>query len=94
VWGQPQESPSEAAQALIDTGPAAIPFLARLLDCDRPARSFGSEEATMSQMMDCRVCDYASALIAAIEGAKPDFTADIGQRDRSIREMKQRLKSQ
>lgn len=92
AWGQPGEPASETAQALIGLGTAAIPYLTPLLDSQRPAPSFGSEEATLSRLLGYRVCDYAWAFIAQIEGEHPGFPATPEERDIAIGEMKQRLR--
>jgi hypothetical protein len=92
AWGQPGQSLSETGQALVDVGPDAIPALASLLDARQSAPSFGSEEATLSQLLAYRVCDYAWFFIAQIEGQHPMFAASPAQRDVAIGEMQQRLR--
>ena len=91
VWGQPGELPSESGKALIDTGVVAIRLLTPLLDSQRPAPSFGSEEATMSRLLAYRVCDYAWFFISQIEGQARRFLESPQDRDLAIGRMKERL---
>ncbi len=91
VWGQPGQPPSETGQALIDLGASALPVLSPLLASQRPAPSFGSEEATLSQLLAYRVCDYAWFFISQIEGQHLMFPEHPAERDRAIQQMKQRL---
>lgn len=90
VWGLPG-LPSDAARAVIGLGADAIRHLVPLLDVQRFAPSFGSEESAMSRLSGLRVCDYAWAFLAQIEGAMPRIPPMLEERDREIRAMKQRF---
>jgi hypothetical protein len=70
-----------AAQALLDTGDAAIGPLRELLDDDRPARLMGSESATISSQYGYRHSDYAYRYLRLVRGEDPDFEAEPAQRD-------------
>jgi hypothetical protein len=92
AWGLPGQPASDAGSALIGLGPAAIPHLLPLLGSRRPARSFGSEEASMSQLMAYRVADYAWDFISRIEGEHPALPEAPAERDAAIAAMKERLR--
>jgi hypothetical protein len=94
VWGQPGEPSTDTAQALIGLGPAAIPYLAPLLDSKRPAMSSGSEDATISRLAQYRVCDYAWAFIAQLQGRPVTSSTNPEDRDREIEKMKRRLREE
>jgi hypothetical protein len=92
-WGylapkDPHDGP--AAAALVETGAAALPCLAPLLDNRSDAPLFGSEEATLSSMYKYRRCDFAFRAAARILGAAAPFDADPRRRDKDIAQLKAR----
>jgi hypothetical protein len=80
----------EAAAALLETGEAAIPALCGLLDDDRPAPLFGSEEATLSTLYGYRRKDFAAYLLSNLLGEHTSFEADPADRDARIEALRAR----
>ena len=64
-------SDGESARALLETGDAARPCLARLLDDRDPAPLFGSEAATIADMYRFRRRDFAYHYLSRILGSRP-----------------------
>ena len=81
----------EAAQALLELGNDALQPLISLLDDSRPARLFGSEEATISKMYDYRRKDFAYRYVSLLLGWQPAFEADPRSRDIEIERLKSTL---
>jgi hypothetical protein len=77
-----------AMEALVETGPAALPFLKPLLDDRRPAPFFGSEDATLSG--GYRRADFAYRAAALILGERPRYSLSEEKRDRAIALLKAR----
>ncbi len=84
TWGLPHIYWEDAAQALIFEGEAARAPLGRLLTDKRAAPVWGSEEAIESQAYGFRVCDYAWALLLAIDGEQVGIPRESAQRDALI----------
>ena len=84
AWGLPHLYWESSARALIECGPAAIPFLTPLLQDKRPAPVWGSEEALESEKYHYRVCDYAYALISEINNQKWTPPVRPEERDQAI----------
>lgn len=84
AWGLPHLYWESSARAIIDCGPAAIPFLKPLLQDKRPAPVWGSEEALESEKYHYRVCDYAYALISEINNQKWTPSVRPEERDQTI----------
>jgi hypothetical protein len=84
-WGIPGFYWESSARAIIEYGPNAVPHIEPLLKDKRLAPVWGSEEALISAQYQFRVCDYALALLNAINGkdsgALPQLPAD---RDRLV----------
>jgi hypothetical protein len=80
-----------AAEALVETGTAALAYLRPLLDDPRPALLGGSEEATMSIFERYRRADYSSRYACLILGMSPEYDADPTKRDAQIEKLKVRL---
>lgn len=81
-----------AAQALIETGPAARGPLASVLGDARPAPLSGSEMATMSAMYGYRRSDFAYRYLSLSLGDDPAvFDADLAERDRRIAALRLRV---
>ena len=89
-WGMPG-APAESATALLECGRDAMAALWPLLDDERPALQGESKASTASKAGAHRVCDYALALLSALNG-KPfayiDMPADKHERDRMIARLK------
>jgi hypothetical protein len=77
-----------AAQALLEAGDDALRPLLSLLDDARSARLFGSEEATLSNMYEYRVKDFAYRYFMLLLGRQPTFEADPRSRDIEIERLK------
>ncbi|MEJ2310515.1 MAG: hypothetical protein P8Z31_09080 [Gammaproteobacteria bacterium] len=68
TWGLPHLYWEDAAEAVIELGKAAAPGLKKLLDDKTPAPVWGTEEVFEYEAYKYRRCDYALALLMAIEG--------------------------
>jgi hypothetical protein len=84
TWGIPGAYWTDAAQAIIEEGNAAVESLNRLLRDTRPAPVFGSEGAAANSEFHYRVCDYALALLNQIKGDSTPLPPDPAARDRMI----------
>ena len=84
AWGLPHLYSESSANAMVECGPAAIPYLTPLLRDKRPAPLWGSEEAIESEKYHYRVCDYAYALMREINGQKWDVPQRVEERDKAI----------
>lgn len=84
AWGLPHLYWEDAANAVIETGEEAVPLLARLLEDQREAPLWGSEEAAESEKYKYRVKDYAWALIMQIRGQKTEIPTSPVDRDQLI----------
>jgi len=84
TWGLPHAYWEDSAKAIIEQGRAASEPLKSLLADKRPAPVWGSEEVAEYQKYKYRVCDYAWALLAAIDGNKLQIPSDPAQRDQLI----------
>jgi len=76
-----------AAEALLELGQDAIPFLMPVLNDARPALLSGSEDATASQLWRIRRKDYAYRYICLLLHRKPIFQPDPSSRDRAIEDL-------
>ena len=90
-WGHLQYD-SDIARALLQTGPAALPYLRPLLDDRSPFLAMGSMEATQSRADQYRRCDFAYRYICLILGSEPEFDRDPENRDKAIERLKAKLK--
>jgi hypothetical protein len=90
-WGMPGQYLERLGHTMVSFGEAAIPCLTRLLDDTRPLGYFGSEEPTLSQQMQYRVCDLAAYLLAAIKGVPYVDAEQPDARDRLIGELRRRI---
>lgn len=84
LWGLPHLYFEDAADALIELGPVAIPALRELLDDRTPAPVYGSEEVFEYEKYQYRVMDYALAFILSIKGERLDLPVDPSERDQMI----------
>jgi hypothetical protein len=85
TWGVPNFYWTDAAQAIVDEGNAAVGPLTRLLQDTRPAPVFGSEGTEVNAQFHFRVCDYALALLNEIRHDKTPLAADVAARDQLIK---------
>lgn len=81
----------EAAQALLELGMAAIPFLVPILDDKSEACLEGSEEATLSADYEYRRADWACQFISVILGIQYQFSEDPTERDQQIQSLRSHL---
>jgi hypothetical protein len=96
-WGylQPHESDDgPSAEALLETGKAALPALTKLLEDGTRARHFGSAERTKSEAYAYRRKDFAYRYVLLILGKKPEFSGDVKQRDKAIEKLLNELNKQ
>ena len=85
AWGIPNHYWQSSARAIIEYGSEAVPYLERLLDDQRPAPVWGSEEATIYEQYRFRVCDYALALLNEMNPQrKVDLPVAPAERDALI----------
>lgn len=84
TWGIPHLYWEDGALAIIEQAEASAQPLRALLDDDRPAPVFGSEEVVESELYGYRVKDYALALLAEIEGQRLELPIDPTERDSMI----------
>lgn len=80
-----------AAEALLDTGPAAVPALGPRLGDTRPAPLLGSENATLSHVYGYRRCDFAYRYAMLALQEEPEFDADPTRRDVDLAALQNRL---
>jgi hypothetical protein len=78
--------------ALVATGEAALPHLLPLLNDKRPGYFSGSKEATTSTERRYRRCDFAHRAAALILGESYLLKKDLGERDRDIESIRQRVR--
>jgi hypothetical protein len=67
-WGMPGQYLERLGRTTVAFGRRAIPCLASLFDDRRRLGYFGSEEPTLSEEMQYRVCDLAAYLVSEIVG--------------------------
>jgi hypothetical protein len=84
TWGLPHLYWEDAAKAIIESGRAALPGLAKLLANKHEAPVWGSEEVAEYKKYDYRVCDYALALTLEILQRKQEIPVKPEARDRLI----------
>jgi len=90
-WGSlsPSESfDGESARALLETGRAALAFLAPILNDSKDALLFGSKEATASTVYSYRRKDFAYRYASLILEHSPSFSSDVKERDKRIESLK------
>ena len=93
AWGIPNFYWESSARAIIEFGSVSVPYLEKLLDDKRPAPVWGSEEAMIYEQYEFRVCDYALALLNAInQKEKILLPESTGTRDSLIASYKQNKK--
>ena len=88
AWGLPHLYWEDAAKALIELKDVAAPALTALLQEQRTAPLWGSEEAMESKAYNYRLKDYAWALLLEISGEKVTIPREAGARDQLISTMK------
>ena len=86
TFGLPNVRWEDAAQAIIDEGDLATGALIPLLNDERPAPTWGSEDYTEYQTYKYRVKDYAWTLLLAIRKQQVEIPVDPAERDRLIEE--------
>jgi hypothetical protein len=84
AWGLPGFSLTDTARAVIALGPPAIDALRPLLDDERSAPMFGSQDSTTASAWGNRVRDYAFVLIAEILGIAYSYDESPADRDGQI----------
>jgi hypothetical protein len=84
TWGLPHLYWEDAAKAVIQLGDAAVEPLKTLLQDERAAPVWGSEEVMEYKKYKYRVKDYAWALLVEVKGEKLEMPADPGLRDQMI----------
>jgi hypothetical protein len=90
-WGFPGGGGQARGDWLERQGAAAVPLLAPLLDDQREAPTFGSQEATLARAWRNRVCDYALYFVLALRGQRPAWPRDPAARDAMIADLKRAL---
>lgn len=86
-WGYLDKDESfdgEAARAVLELNRTALPYLIPILDDEREAPLFGTEEATMSSIYKYRRKDFAYRYVSQILGLEPLFASDPKERDEII----------
>lgn len=76
-----------AAKALLECGGNAVPFLARQLKNDSPARFSGTHIPTMVHEFQVRRKDFAFRYLSLLLNQKPAFDPDPLVRDKRIEEL-------
>jgi hypothetical protein len=80
-----------AGKELVAVGKDALPFLEHMLRDRRHAYLFGSEEATLSELWEWRVADYAYRYAMLILGRRPVFDRDPSVRLKRIECLRREL---
>jgi hypothetical protein len=94
ISGPPEKDEHEAAIALLETGPASMPYLVSLLDDCRPARFGGTGHMTRaSYKYQYRIADYAYLYICLIMNWQHVFHPTPDERDKEIERIKIRCTS-
>jgi hypothetical protein len=86
-WGLMSPSgflPGVYGRELLELGPAAAPYLGRLLADRRRAPVFGSD---VNRIQGDRVCDYAWIFLATVFDRPLSYAPDPSRRDPQIREL-------
>ena len=91
-WGLAGEYLSGASLDLVRIGGKAIPFIIPFLDDMTEAGIWGSEEATINNHYQNRVCDFAYYLILNILHRNEPYCKTPKERDLAINALKQHLK--
>jgi len=84
TWGIPHAYSEAAADAIVELGRSARPYLLKLLEDNQPAYVWGSEEATESARYHYRVKDYAWWLLMRIDNRGLPVPMDPARRDSLI----------
>jgi hypothetical protein len=80
--------------AVLELPPASVAHkLALLLDSQRPALMYGSEESLLAEAYKCRVCDYAYMILCDVTGLPYQFSSTLEARDDKIASLCEALKS-
>ncbi len=90
-WGLAGEYLSGASLDLINIGEAAIPPLIPLLSDTTKTSMWGSEEVTINQHYQNRVCDFTYYLILHLVDRKEPYDETPAERDQAIERLKQTL---
>jgi len=91
-WGVAGEYLSGASLDLVRIGKKAIPSLIPLLNDTAVAGIWGSEEATVNEHYQNRVCDFAYYLILHILDRVEPYSEKPAERDKAIDSLKQTLR--
>lgn len=91
-WGLAGEYLSGASLDLVRIGEKAIPSLIPFLDDTTAAGIWGSEEATINQQYQNRVCDFAYYLIQQIIRRDEPYFKTPEERDIAIDQLRQFIK--
>jgi hypothetical protein len=84
-------SEGEPAQALMDTGTAALPYLRRLLDNHKPAMLDGAHKGSVLNDYSYRRADFAHRYVCLITGWPHVFHVNIHERDAEIERIRAKL---
>lgn len=87
AFGLPHLFWEDPANAIIEEGPAAEKLLVPLLTDERPAPSWGEEQAQEAADYQYRVKDYALGLIRGIRGEDEPLPKDPAERDDLINQL-------
>lgn len=87
AWGMPGHYAERLGKTLVGFGRPALPCLIELLGDRRPLGYFGSEEPTLSERMQYRVCDLAAYFASLIAGLPYRDDPDTKARDDYIRQL-------
>jgi hypothetical protein len=90
TWGVPNSYWTDAAQAIVEEGDAAVEPLTGLLRDTRPAPVFGSEGTAANAQFHYRVCDYALALLKEIRHDNTPLPVEPTARDSLIEQVAKR----
>ena len=91
-WGLAGEYLSGASLDLVRIGKKAIPSLIPLLNDTVAAGIWGSEEATVNDLYQNRVCDFTYYLILHILDRVERYFQTPAERDKAIDSLKQNLR--
>lgn len=84
-WGLPSFYWEEPAKSFISLGRVAVPVIAPLLTDNRLAPVWGSQESTIFEEYQNRVCDYTFALINEMFGRSYQYPKSQLARDEFVR---------
>ena len=82
----------ESAEALMETGKAALKSLGPILENGECGPLYGSKEATISYAYNYCRKDFAYRYPSLILGRSPEFSVEVKERDAAIEKLKVELK--